>query len=193
MPLLTTLADSGLSAFGFSRGGGSQAAFELIATTAGTGSSGNITFSSIPGTYKHLQLRWTAKNTANNSPTVKLRFNSDTGSNYARHVLRGEGSGSPLVYQASSQTAIDLFYATSYNVGTSVYATGVLDILDYAQTTKNKTVRTFFGVNDASTGTYVNIGSGLWNSTAAVTSLSFNAEMDSFTTASRFSLYGIRG
>ena len=44
--------------------------FESIATVSGTGSSGTITFSSIPATYKHLQIRYIGK-----TNDVKFRFN----------------------------------------------------------------------------------------------------------------------
>jgi len=56
--------------------------YESIASASGTGSSGTITFSSIPSTYTHLQIRGIGRNSYP-STQVNVRFNSDTGSNYA--------------------------------------------------------------------------------------------------------------
>ena len=70
--------------------------YESIATvTVGSGGSSSIDFTSIPSTYTHLQLRMTARCTAQsggNPTNVYLRFNSDSGSNYAWHQLAGNGS-----------------------------------------------------------------------------------------------------
>ena len=68
--------------------------FESIATATGTGSSGVITFSSIPSTYKSLQIRYMSKDTNASDGVLnpKIQFNSDTGNNYAYHELRGDGT-----------------------------------------------------------------------------------------------------
>ena len=66
--------------------------YESIASATGTGSSGTITFSSIPGTYQHLQIRINSRNDSTDGATTTMRFNGDTGSNYARHYLYGDGA-----------------------------------------------------------------------------------------------------
>jgi hypothetical protein len=162
--------------------------YESIATATGTGSSDTITFSSIPGTYKHLQIRSIAGDGAGN--IINLRFNSDTGSNYAHHRLLGTG-GSETCTGAATQTEIlAVAYArgTSSNMGVSI-----IDIVDYGSTSKYKTVRSFNGYNINGSGQCF-LSSGLWQSTSVITSITLiNNGAANFTTASTFALYGIKG
>jgi hypothetical protein len=170
----------------FSAGGGGAASdYELIATSFGTGSSGSVTFSSIPAGYKHLQLRFTAIATAGN-PYMGIRLNGDSGTNYAYHYLMGTGS-SVLGNGATGQTsAINLGFIAGIN--TSIPTAGIADIADAFSTNKNKTIRTLNG----NTGELV-LSSGLWINTNAVTSVNAFLQSGSFTTSSRFSLYGLKG
>jgi len=175
----------GFNAQGVAGGAG---AFEAIASATGTGSSGTITFSSIPSTYQHLQLRIFMRLTANQSnPT--LQFNSDTGSNYAKHLLLGNGSV-VLATGTASTTSIEnnLRAISTANIGVA----NIVDIHDYASTTKYKTVRHFTGWDENGSG-QVRLGSGLWMNTNAINSITINATTDSFTTDSTFALYGVKG
>jgi hypothetical protein len=169
--------------------------YELIATAFGTGSSGEIVFNSIPSGYKHLQIRMLVRDTSattDNSGTV-FRFNSDSGSNYARHRLRGDGSAVSSS-AATSQTSINIFTAAVGGGATAnAFGAAVIDVLDAFSTTKNKTVRALTGFH-VSAGRAVEINSGLFMSTSAVASISIGVGTGgSWTTGSRFSLYGIRG
>ena len=173
-------------------------AFESIATVTGTGSSETITFSSIPGTYQHLQIRGIAKtsNTAtfSGNQICSINFNSDAGSNYAKHRLTGNGSVAATAGSAS-QGAIDVIGATNSGTGhTNIMGAFVIDILDYASTSKNTTVRALSGTdgNTASTSFVVALSSGVWLSTSAVTSISLIASAN-WTTQTTFALYGIKG
>ena len=176
-------------------------AFESIATANGTGSSSVITFSSIPSTYTHLQIRFTAKNSINqnwaNGSRLFVRFNSDTGSNYAWHRLAGDGSAAST-NGGASQSNIYTDYCVAANGGsiTNIHGTGIIDIHDYAVTTKNKTIRTFTGSDANNISYYPAIGltSGLWMNTSAITSITLTDESSSnFLSSSVFSLYGIKG
>lgn len=170
--------------------------YESIATATGTGSSATITFSSIPSTYKHLQIRFMAKSTfgSDNANNITVRLNGDTASNYARHNLYGDGSAAAAEGSAS-QTSMQLRFllpSTSVNL----LGVGIVDFADYASSTKNKTMRYFGGTdtnNNTSIISPVVLGSGLWNSTSAVTSISFITSVSNFTTDTVFSLYGIKG
>ncbi len=52
--------------------------YESIATVTSTGSSGNLVFSSIPGTYTHLQIRGILRtNDTGTFNNTALRFNSE--------------------------------------------------------------------------------------------------------------------
>lgn len=174
-------------------GGASLSSYESIATATGTGSSGTITFSSIPSTFKHLQIRGIGRTDGGNVNGL-LRFNSDSGTNYAYHILYGDGSAAGAQGFASD-TSIN-FARTAVSTSTADVLGGtVVDILDYGSTTKNKTVRAFFGfdMNTASTTYQVRIGSGLWMNTNAITSISLIAGGSAnWTTQTTFALYGIK-
>ncbi len=171
-------------------GGVAGTSYESIASASGTGSSGTITFSSIPSTYKHLEIRQISRVSVVASD-CNLRFNSDTGSNYSWHRLMGNGSAASVAAGVSN-TYIEL-PATSYSsLLSNVYGTSVTSILDYADTNKFKTVRSLGGFEDNSSG-LVLFCSGNWRSTSAVTSISLITGSGSWTTDTRFALYGIKG
>lgn len=174
-------------------GGAAGGSFESIATITGTGSSGSITFSSIPSTYKHLQVRCNFFGTAYNTPVTTVRLNGDTGSNYDWHFLRGTGS----VANASNQSPSIYMrlIVGSPDIDADYGHSAIVDVLDYASTTKNKTMRTFSGTEGASYfgAGFVGLLSGLWRNTSAVTSLTIFMDSGNFSTNSKFSLYGIKG
>jgi hypothetical protein len=174
-------------------GAGAGPAYELIqSVNVGTANTAAV-FNSIPQTFKHLQIRIYAKNSSLNSDLL-VRFNGDTGSNYSRHQLAGDGS-SVFSGANTSATSITLNYAMARSSGTNGFGVGIVDVLDYSLTTKNKTLRSFHGsVRPTSTSDhYVSLTSGLWINTSAITSLSFTVGANNFSAGSTFSLYGIKG
>ena len=174
----------------------STSSYESIASATGTGSSGVITFSSIPSTYVALQLRYIAKDNsvADGQVSLTMTFNSDTGANYAYHELRGTGT-TALADGAATQNNISI-RGSCFREATSTSTMGValLDIHDYASATKNKTVKYFAGVdtNNAAPGGRISLGSGLWINTNAITTISITT-VSNFSTTSQFALYGIKG
>lgn len=169
-------------------GGGSETDYELIATAFGTGSSGTITFSSIPQDFKHLQIRYTAKNSTNQS-AIFLQMNG-IGSGYAIHYLRCTGTTASSNF-GTSLGYIEMLGAMATSTTASEVAGGIIDVLDYVSTTKNTTTRAIYGNTTSPQNIYLT--SGLLNNTAAINALSFIASGGAFSTLTRFSLYGIRG
>lgn len=162
-------------------------AFDLISSATGTGSSGTITFSSIPSTYKHLQVRGVVQ--PSTSVGMNLRLNGITTSSYGWHALRG--SGSTVVAQSATGTNIQTGEALSATTGvTNPY---IIDILDYASTSKNKTVRLVYGVPDSSSGYWVGLTGGILSNTAAINSITLELGSFNFTSGTRLALYGIKG
>lgn len=160
--------------------------FESIATANGTGSSAVITFSSIPSTYKHLQIRYSVLPSVSTGNFSTLRFNGDTTtSNYRYHYLLGSGSGSGNA--GTAQNA----YSGTYDSSTAP-GVGVLDILDYADTNKYTTTRELAG-NDNNGSGQIYLFSNLWMNTNAVNSVTFTLYSGNFTTSTKFALYGIKG
>lgn len=167
-------------------------AFDSIATINGNGSSGTITFSSIPNTYKHLQIRGIARGTnASVQELVTLRLNSDTGANYADHRLFGDTIFANAVGNAS-QTSIYLSPTPAANTASNILGAFVIDIVDYSSTSKNKTTRHMIGRNNnGAFAEAIILGSGLWRSTSAVNSITLTIATGAFSTQSTFALYGI--
>jgi hypothetical protein len=175
--------------------GGAAGTFESIASATGTGSSGTITFSSIPSGYVSLQVRAIVRNAAagNDFDYFLMRVNGDTGANYAYHALTGTGT-TPTAFAGASQTS-GIGGVMALNGTTSnIVSSNIIDIHDYASTTRNKTIRGFSGVdfNSATPAGIAMLSSSAWFNTSAVTSLSFISSSN-FTTQTSFALYGIKG
>jgi hypothetical protein len=162
--------------------------YESIATANGTGSSGTVTFSSIPSTYQHLQIRAIVKNSSSAS-YANMRFNSDSATNYNNHYL--DGSGASVTAGANVSDDKLYFGYTTISTDTNTFGVMVVDILDYANTNKNKTIRSLNGRDTNGSG-YIELASGAWRNTNAVTDISIFMA-NNFTTGSTFALYGIKG
>jgi len=187
-PLVSTLASASVRGYG----GLSVApvvetnAFESIATQTADGLSGTITFSNIPQTYAHLQLRGYAA--ANGATQLDARFNNISTSSYSHHVLGQYGAGTFGEGEGARNTMI--FEALTSD--TNVFTAYVIDILDYANTTRNKTTRGMQGFsNDGSVRG--SIASNAFYSTAAITRIDLIARSANFRSGSVFALYGIKG
>jgi hypothetical protein len=171
----------------------STTAYESIATvTVGSGGSANFDFTSIPSTYTHLQLRGIVRcNVAGSGvQTTSYRFNSDTGSNYSYHNLTGNGTAASASGSAT-QTGIVDTNAPQLSATSNTFGTTIIDILDYANTNKYKTIRVLSGADLNGSG-QVNLLSGLWMSTSAITSITINPGGDAVQ-YTQFALYGIKG
>lgn len=174
--------------------------YESIATvTVGSGGSGTVSFTSIPSTFKHLQLRVMAQTNRGTYgiDEAKITFNSDSGSNYAYHTLYGDGSSASAGALASNTFML----SGSGNFGTTTgsnWGNCVTDILDYANTNKHKTMRSLGGADANGTvggiGGRVSLVSGLWQNTTAVSTITLvPANGSTFSQYSSFALYGIKG
>ena len=173
-----------------SGGAAAGTGFESIATvTVGSGGVLEIDFTSIPSTYQHLQLRALYRQA--NGEAILMRFNGDTGSNYVCHALYGNGS-TASAGAGTSRTNIPFERFGGMPTGTSMYGGAVIDILDYKDTSKYKTVRSLSGHDENGSG-YINLESGLWMSTSAITSIKFYTPGNVYSQYSSFALYGIKG
>lgn len=179
-------------------GAGPSGDFQSIATTTvgAGGSNGSVTFSSIPQTYKHLQVRGlTRTDRASTYDGAYIYFNSDTTkTNYTLHGLRGDGaSASSYGYASASATGSQIPITLGNSSTAQMFGVMIIDILDYTNTNKNTTIRGLGG-NDTNGGGYVDLVSGVWLNTAAVSDISFQvANGTEFLQYSHFALYGIKG
>jgi hypothetical protein len=159
--------------------------YESIATvTVGSGGASDITFTSIPSDYAHLQIRLTSL--LSTSADVYLQFNADTGNNYQRHTLYGNGSAAGS-YSETGNNRISIIFAANTGVGGSI-----TDILDYKDTNKFKIVRALGGNDNNSTG-FIALQSGGWRSTSAITSIKLYSGSGTISQYTHAALYGIKG
>jgi len=166
--------------------------YESIATVTLGSAASTISFSSIPSTYQHLQVRGIARGTlASNEVTIRMRFNSDTGNNYARHILEGDGV-TAASYAASSGNLMALGTVSASTAAASIFGVAVADVLDYKDTNKYKTLRNLSG-NDRNGSGAMSLTSGLWMNTNAITGITIFADSGNLDQYSSFALYGIKG
>lgn len=173
------------------------AAYELISTTVLGSTTSSVTFTLTAGqqaTYKHLELRWTSRTDRGNaSDRLYLKLNGDTGSNMFTHQLYGQGT--TLASSAGFGVPIDVMFIEGGSIGgtatANAFAGGIMSIADAFSTTKNKTIRSLYSATE-STGSRVELTSGGWFQTAAVSTITLSA-IGSFVSGSRFSIYGLKG
>jgi hypothetical protein len=171
----------------------STSSYESIASATGTGSSGTITFSSIPSTYVALQLRIVARtDTAFTTDFIQFRANSDSGANYAYHGLEGDGSATTSFYGTLATVALGSTI-TGASASSNMMGAAIIDIIDYASANKYKTIKHFGGA-DRNTAGSIRIQSNLWLNTSAINSITITSYRSAnWTNTSTFALYGIKG
>lgn len=176
---------SGLLSGGAPAGGD----YESIQTvTVGSGGTATITFSSIPSTYSHLQLRGLLQGATGGTKYIKGTFNSDTGTNYSWHELGGSGSS---MLTGAGATQAFMVVGDGFTNTNSAFGAVVADILDYSNTNKYKTLRGLGGCDNNGSG-ILYLTSSSWRSTSAVNSLSLTLDSGNFAQYSSFALYGIK-
>ena len=159
----------------------------LLQRTTLTADTASVTLNSIPQTgYTDLKLVVSARGT-NSSQYIKVAFNGDTtAGNYGQRQISGNGtspsSGSfaRLIFEVnrSSYTANTFANCEAYipNYNGSQYKS-------YSADSVNET-------NGATA--YMTMCSGIWNNTAAITSVNFTIDTgDLFVAGSSFAIYGV--
>jgi hypothetical protein len=154
--------------------------YEPISTTTISGSStSSVTFSSIPNTYTDLVLIMGFSLSANDE--IDITFNGDTGGSYSRTYMEGNGSTAGSAY-GTGLNAIAI-------LGRGNQMTNIINIMNYANTTTNKTLLARFSSPSNIIGAEV----GLWRSTSAITSVTLNLRTSkTYVAGSVLTLYGIK-
>ena len=163
--------------------------YESIQTiTVGTGGSTTVQFTSIPSTYKHLQVRGIMR--LSEAATDNWATVSGNGTAIGHSLI---GSGTAASAAANTGTNSAWFSDTVANSSTAnVFSGFVLDILDYSNTSKYKTYRSLWGY-DANGSGYVGLSSNLDNSTTAISTLTFATRSGGgYRQYSSFALYGVK-
>lgn len=169
--------------------------YESIATqTVGSGGAASVTFSDIPQTYTHLEIRGISRLTAAAAYPIIRPNNDSNAANFTLHQTYGNGSA---VNQYATGTGTlggaYVWYGATSGEGANVFGPGIISILDYRDTNKYKTLVGISGFdNNGSTTGYVFRASSLWLNTSAITSITIAAQTGNLAQYSRFALYGIK-
>jgi hypothetical protein len=158
--------------------------YEPIATTTLSTTQADVTFSSISGNFTDLVLIANVRGTVNNY--TRVQFNGDTNTNYSLTELTGNGSAASSA--RSSNLSYAYFQGAAVNNSSSLSYVGIAHIMNYSNTTTNKTV--IARSNEA--GSAVDAVVALWRSTASITSIKLYPNTGSFASGSTFTLYGIK-
>ena len=170
--------------------------YSPIATTTVIGTSTNsVSFSSIPSTYTDLQVRIMARNAATGGTTQNLNMtiNNDSGANYTFHQLEGSGSSVNAYGEGFGRTnCVQVVHIPTSTAASSIFGVGIIDIIDYTNTNKLRTVRSLRGQEQNGSGS-IGLHSYLYNSTTAISRLDFVGGGGDIVEYSSFALYGIKG
>lgn len=169
--------------------------YELIETQVLGSSVASITFSGLAtyaSIYEHLQIRAVVRTTRATFQNgyYQFTFNGDSTASYATHFIYQSGT-TPLAFASTGNTSITAGWVSTQNAAANIFGATVIDITDAYSTTKNKTIRSLSGVSGG-TDPRINILSGVYLKTDALTSLTFAGTDGNLITGSRFSLYGIK-
>ena len=169
--------------------------YESIQTYTLGSSQANITFSSIPTTYTHLQLRLiarSARTTTVDSVVMQVGNGSvDTGANYSTHILWGDGATAQV--DAIANTTNSYGFGIAGNTATAgTFGVAIIDLLDYANTSKYKTVRLLGGYDRNGAGEVDFISAG-WRSTSAINTIKlYSGTASNLVQYTQIALYGIK-
>lgn len=165
--------------------------FDSIASFVPSG-TGTVTFSSIPQTYKSLQVRIYCRHNGAGQRNINLTLNNVTTASYSQHSVEGFSGTVWVSGVGASNTNIQLMTYT--NPPTTAVVGAIIDLVDYTSTSNLKTIKSTTGVGDsANTLTGVSLASSLFNSTAAISTITVTATATTFNTGTIIALYGIRG
>jgi hypothetical protein len=150
----------------------------LATTTISGSSTTSVTFSSISSAYTDLVIVMGFSLSANDE--IDITFNGDTGANYSRTYMEGDGTSASSAY-GTGLNAIAI-------LGRGNLMTNLINIMSYSNTNIYKTVLARFSspsnINGAETG--------LWRSTSAITSVTLNLRTSkTYVAGSVITLYGI--
>lgn len=164
----------------------------LASVTVGAGGLSSIDFIGIPTDYSHLQIRGIARSTvASDRDDILMRINSDASSAYGGHQINGTGSGVNVGTLGGTPTVTYLYpaYVSAGSNTANIFGTFIIDVLDYATTSKYKTWKSFSGIDLNGSGNIMQ-RSGFYENFASITSINFS--MSNFAQYSQISLYGVR-
>ena len=152
--------------------------YEKIQTTTLGSAQATVTFSSISSAYTDLIVVISAKATTG-TPVTQFKINSDSGSNYSRTFIFGDGTSASSGRETSvTQVGMATINATNFTPHN-------LSFNNYSNTTTYKTILYRGGLD------YPAAQVALWRNTSAISTIDFIISSSTYTSGSTFTLYGI--
>ena len=168
---------------------------KIASVTVGAGGAASIDFTSIPATYTDLCLKLS---TRTNNTGVRVRFNSDSGTNYSWRRLQANGAGTFSDSNTTFGSPYNTFLYFSMQNTTSdtanTFSNGEMYVPNYTSSNQKSASLDSVAENNATTA-YMAMQSGLWTGTAAITSIALTPDTGtspSFAQYSTATLYGIK-
>jgi hypothetical protein len=164
-----------------------------IATVTLSSQATNIDFTNIPQNYTHLQVRGVGNviHTGLDYGDLSVNFNGDTGTNYTWTRMRGNSTnvGTDLQTTYASARAVYMCLTTS---ASSFYGSTIIDLLDYSNASKYKTMYSIGGTDFNASGSGIGSTASIWANTNPITSIRFSSSNGDFRANTTLALYGIK-
>jgi hypothetical protein len=164
--------------------------FNLISsTTIGSGGVSSVTFSSIPSTYTDLVLYSNSRLSVSSRYDSSIRMN---GLSSGYRYIFAEGYATNILYTSSSNNAgqLELFSNQSDHTA-NYFSASQMYICGYNNTGAKPTSYYQCDPNNSSTNFYIQTGTSIFPSGAAMTSLTITPGSGNIVQHSSFHLYGI--
>jgi len=160
--------------------------YEPIATQTLGSAAASVTFSSIPSTYTDLVIVTNFTTSVNDLYGHYVQVNGDTGSNYSRTIVYGNGTSAASARQSNNTS---LYFGTwSIDIDTTDRAVTTIFFNNYSNATTFKTAIGRYSVASVEVG----VGVGTWRNTSAITSINLALNSSTYAAGSTFTLYGIK-
>lgn len=162
-----------------------MATYKPLQSVSLTAASTSVTFSGIDQGYTDLMIVTNFAMSENNKYAHYVQLNGDTGSNYSRTILHGNGTSAGSARQSNNTS---LYFGTWIeDMDTTDRAVTNMFFNNYSNTTIFKTVIGRYNVASKEVGA----GVGVWRNTAAITSINLATD-GTYIAGSTFDLYGIK-
>jgi hypothetical protein len=156
--------------------------YEPIATQTLGSAAASVTFSSISGSYTDLVIICVSKGSASGS--MRMQFNTDTGSNYSSTQLSADTSaGTAVSAKFSNVSDIRIGYYQA-GLSTTNFLPCIIQLQNYSNTTTYKTALGRSAQNSVATV-------GLWRNTSAISTIKLFEDGGNLQSGSTFTIYGI--
>jgi hypothetical protein len=167
--------------------------YNFIASQTASGSSSSVTFNNIPQNYTDFRVVVNARSSrSSNWSSLSVRFNGDASSAYSDTFIQANSSSGITSGKESNVSTSFVGNIPAASATSAAYGVIILDIFNYSSPNMYKTYNSKTGaILDGSTQDF-ETNTGLWRSTNSITSITLYDVYGNFTSATTFSLYGIK-